>query len=90
MDVSSIEAIAITSIMVVRLPCVARQRSGSYRWIPLMFWTPDWNGQLGLGPLAFKEELHRLGRSTLLGVPASVGKPRVAAETRGPVRSRDE
>ncbi len=55
-----------------------------------MFWTLDCNGQLGLGPLAFKEELHRLGRSTLLGVPASVRKPRVAAETRGPVRSRDE
>ncbi len=51
---------------------------------------PDCSWQLGLGPLAFREELHCLGRPTLLGVSASAEKPRVAAETGGPVRSKDE
>ncbi len=90
LDVSSFEAIATTSRIVVRLPCVARQRSGSCGWIPLGFWTPDYSWQLGLGPLAFRKELHCLRRLTPLGVPASAKKPTVAAETGDPVRSRDE
>ncbi len=51
---------------------------------------PDCSWQLGLGPLAFKKELHRLGRPTLLGVSASAERPRVAAETGALARSRDE
>ncbi len=89
-DVSSFEAIAMTSRMVVRLPCVARQRSGSSGWIPLRFWTPYCSWQLGFGPLAFRKESHRLRRPTLLGVSASAEKPRVAAKTGVPVKSKDE
>ena len=89
-DVSSVEAIVTTSKMMVRLPCVAYQRSRSCGWIPMRFWTPDCSWQLSLGPLAFKKELHCLRRLMLLGVPASPEKPKVAVKIGGPVRSRDE
>ena len=56
----------------------------------MKFWTPDGSWQLVLGPLPFRKELHCLERPTLLGVSASAERPRVAAETGGPVRSRDE
>ena len=56
----------------------------------MRFWTPNYSWQLRLGLLAFKKELHRLGKLTLLWVSASAEKPRVAAKTGGPVRSRDK
>ncbi len=89
-DISSFEAIATTNKMVVRLPCVAHQRNRSCGWILLGHLTPDCCWQLGLRPFVFSEKLHHLGRPMLLGVPASAERPRVAAETGGLVRSRDE